>query len=201
MLLVMRTIPGSGLSPWAGLIAERIGFRAVDVFTAISTARAIRRFDVRSLEQEHLDRILEAGRLSPSSNNEQPWTFIVCTDRQQLGRLSHIGDWASYLADAAAAIAIVVPNVEEGSQRDLIAFDSGQCARTMMLAAWELGVGSCHVAVYDHALTQSLLGYPNEMSCDVLLSLGYPADPELLTRPIARSARRPLSEIVHLERW
>jgi nitroreductase len=171
----------------------------VDVFTAIASARAVRRFDSRQIDPETLDRIVEAGRLSPSSNNEQRWAFVVCTDRPHLQELSKIGDWADPLAHAAAAIAVIVPEADE--ERESIAFDSGQCARSMMLAAWELGIGSCHVSVYDHELTRRLLGYPEGMRCDVVLSIGYLNDPGTLARPIPQSTRRPLAEMLHRERW
>jgi nitroreductase len=173
----------------------------MDVFAAISTARAVRRFDDRPIEQPDLDRILAAARLSPSSKNDQRWTFILCTDREHLRQLSTIGDYAGHLAGAAAAVAVVMPRSDVGWEREMFAFDAGQCVRNMMLAAWELGIGSCHASVYDPALTRELLGFPADMRCDLLVSFGHPADPSLLTRPIPESARRPMAEMLHRERW
>lgn len=173
----------------------------MDVFTAISSARAIRQFDGRPIDQGDLDRILAAARLSPSSKNDQRWSFILCTDREHLVQLSKIGDYAGHLAGAAAAVAVVMPRSEVGWERELFAFDAGQCARNMMLAAWALGIGSCHASVYDPKLTAELLGLPGDMSCDLLISFGHPADPSLLTRPIPDSARKPMAGLLHLERW
>lgn len=68
-----------------------------------------------------------------------------------------------------------------------------------MLAAWELGIGSCHASVYDEPLARELLGYPEGMRCDVLSSLGYPGDPTIFERP--PRDRRPLPEIRHHERY
>ena len=168
----------------------------MEVFDAISSQRAVRRFDARPLPVEGLQRILEAGRLAPSSKNEQRWAFVVCADREHLRELSRIGDYADHLAGAAAAIALVVPEAEEGWERESIAFDLGQCAQTMMLAAWEQGIGSVHAAVYDEPLTRRLLGYPDGFRCDVLLSFGYPA-----RAPGPPSDRKPLESLVHRERW
>ena len=53
----------------------------------------------------------------------------------------------------------------------------------MMLAAWELGIGSVPATVYEHDLARELLGYPADQHCEYLLSFGYPADPDDLTRP------------------
>ena len=70
-----------------------------------------------------------------------------------------------------------------------------------MLVAWELGIGSVPATVYEHDLAQRLLGYPDGQYCEFLLSFGYPADPADLERPLKAGGRRPLDELVHLERW
>jgi nitroreductase len=82
-----------------------------------------------------------------------------------------------------------------------VMFDLGQAAENMMLAAWELGIGSVPATVYDHDLVQRLLGYPADHHCEFLLSFGYPADPSDLTRPPKPGGRASLDEIVHEERW
>ena len=71
----------------------------------------------------------------------------------------------------------------------------------MMLAAWELGIGSVPATVYDHPLAHRLLGVPAGRHCEFLLSFGYPADPGDLTRPPKRGGRKPLEDLVHEERW
>jgi nitroreductase len=71
----------------------------------------------------------------------------------------------------------------------------------MILAAWDLGIGSVPATVYEHALASRLLGLPDGWSCPYLLSFGYPADPEVLTRPKRAGRRKSLAEIVHVERW
>jgi nitroreductase len=173
----------------------------VDVWGAISTMRAVREFADRPLPDDHLERIVHAGRRAPSSKNEQPRSFIVCRDRGHLGELSAIGDYAQHLAGAAAAIAIVTPDAAEDWQREVIAMDVGHTAQNMMLCAWELGIGSVHAAVYDEALTRKLLGYPKELRCDYVISFGYPREPEVLRAPLRSGGRRTFEEVVHWERW
>jgi nitroreductase len=82
-----------------------------------------------------------------------------------------------------------------------IMWDLGRAAQSMMLAAWELGIGSVPATVYDHDRARELLGYPAAWHCEFILSLGYPADPEVLTAPKRAGGRRPLAEMVHEERW
>ena len=83
----------------------------------------------------------------------------------------------------------------------VLVFDLGMAADSMMLVAWELGIGSVPATVYKHDLAQRLLGYPDGFHCEFLVSFGYPADPSDLTRPLKAGGRRPLDDIVHQERW
>jgi nitroreductase len=175
--------------------------RGVSAWQAIAAKRAIRRFSSEPLEPAHLDRILRAGRHAGSSKNSQRWAFIVCRDRAHLRELSAVGPWAAHLAGAAAAIALVTPDPRAPGAPLSILFDLGQAAGNMMLAAWELGIGSVPATVYEHDLARRLLGYPADQHCEFLLSFGYPADPEALTRPLRPGGRRDLGEMVREERW
>jgi nitroreductase len=161
----------------------------------------IRRFAERPLEPDHLERILNAGRRAGSSKNLQRWSFIVCRDREHLRQLAEVGPWAGHLAGAAVGIALVTPDPHRPDAPLSILFDLGQAAQNMMLAAWELGIGSVPATVYDHELVRRLLGYPADQHCEFLLSFGYPADPTDLTRPPRAGGRRDLREIVREERW
>ena len=75
----------------------------------------------------------------------------------------------------------------------------GQAALQMAIAAADLGVGSCHSAIGDHALAQRMLGYPDDRTCVALLSFGMPPDRAL--QPIRQPDRRPLDDVVHRDRW
>jgi nitroreductase len=175
--------------------------RPAPVWQAIIEKRAIRRFTAEPLAPAHLERILEAGRHAGSSKNRQRWTFIVCRDREHLRALGGIGPFADHVAGAAVAIALVTPDPHtQGAERSIL-FDLGLAAENMMLAAWELGIGSVPATVYEHDLARRLLGYPEDQFCEYLLSFGYPADPEDLTRPPKKGGRRPRSEVVREEHW
>jgi len=175
--------------------------RRLSVWEAISTKRAVREFGPQPLDPEHLDRILRVGRRSGSSKNLQRWEFIVCRERTHLSELAAVGPYADHLAGAAVAIALVTPNPAAADAPMSVMFDLGQAAAYMMLAAWELGIGSVPATVYEHGLARQLLGYPESHHCEYLLSFGYPADDAVLTAPNRPGRRRPLVEIVHEERW
>ena len=171
------------------------------VWAAIDAKRAIRTFADRPLDPAHLERILDAGRRSGSSKNRQRWDFIVIRDRSHLAELTAVGEWARHLAGAAAAVALVTPDPGGPDAHESIRFDLGQAAQNMMLAAWELGIGSVPATVYDFEIARELLGYPADRTCEYLLSFGYPADPSDFTRPKKAGGRRPLAEMVHEEGW
>lgn len=170
----------------------------MNVWDAIQTKRAVRHFTDEPLDQEALLRILNAGRRSQSSKNTQPWHFVVIQDRATLEALAKTGDFLWPVARAAACIALVTPDVA-AAEANWIAFDIGQVAAYMQLAAQEIGVGSVIGAVFEPEQVKSLLGLPEDRRVDVVLSFGYPT--EQAQRPLQGPGRRPLTDIVHWERW
>jgi nitroreductase len=174
---------------------------AMSTWEAIASKRVVRDFADRPLDPDHLIRILNAGRRAASSKNLQRWDFIVCRDRAHLRELAAVGPYAGHLAGAAVAIALVTPDPAAADSPPSVMFDLGMAAANMMLAAWELRIGSVPATVYEHDLARRLLGYPADRHCEYLLSFGYPADPGVLDRPNRAGGRQALADIVHDERW
>ncbi len=81
----------------------------------------------------------------------------------------------------------------------LLQYDLGHATMLMMLAAADLGIGTCHSSVQDQELARKILGFPEDYFLAYLLSLGYPADGPL--RPLKRLNRRPFGDVVHRGRW
>jgi nitroreductase len=173
----------------------------MDVWTAVATKRMIRRYADGPLDEADLRRILHAGRRGASSKNQQRWDFIVVQDRDGLVRLSKVGKYAGHLAGAPAAIALVTPDPRPPGSPMSLMFDLGMAAANIMLVAWELGVGTCPITVYDPELTREILGYPQDRHCAFMISLGYPADPSELTAPPRKGGRKSLDDVVHEETW
>jgi nitroreductase len=164
---------------------------------AITSRRNVRTFQPTPIPDEDLERILEAGRRSPSSQNWQPWDFVLVTDRAQLRELAGVSRGAYHVAGAAAAIAIVGPVADNEFHR--AQFDLGQATMSMALAAADLGIGSSHAGVADLDLARRVLGLPADRDWVLLMSLGYPADRPLT--PVRKPDRRPLADVVHRGRW
>ena len=171
----------------------------METWDAIRSRRNVRSYGEGAVAPEDLDRILEAGRRAPSAGNQQPWDFVVCTDREQLAQLARVWRSAGHVARSAATIALVAPLTDDARTRDLVQYDLGQATMSMMLAAADLGVGSAHAAVSDQALARRLLGFPEDRFCAWLITLGVPADRPLT--PLQRPNRRPFAEVVHRGRW
>jgi nitroreductase len=170
----------------------------MNVSEAIRTKRAVRQFQEKALPEEVVQAILNAGRRSQSSKNNQPWQFIAIREKSILKALSEAGTYAGHLAGAALAVAILVPAPDERFQT---LFDAGQAAAYMQLAAWELGVGSCLASIYEPDKAQRILGYPAEWQVRICISFGYPLDEEMLTAAPKKGGRKALDEMVHWEKW
>jgi len=170
----------------------------MNVSDAIRTKRAVRKFKDIPLPDELVQAILNAGRRSQSSKNEQVWQFIAIRDKSILKELSTCGTWAGHLGGAALGIAILTP---EPTVKFQTMFDAGQAAAFMQLAAWELGVGSVPASIYEHEKAREILGIPTEWHLRIALSFGYPLDDEKIYAAPKKGGRKPLEEVVHWDRW
>jgi nitroreductase len=171
----------------------------VETWDAIRARRNVRSYSERVIAPQDLDRILEAGRRTPSAGNQQAWDFVVCTDREQLTQLAKVRRSAGHVARSAATIALIAPIPDDARSRDLVQYDLGQATMSIMVAAADLGIGSAHAAVGDQELARRLLGFPEDRFCAWLITLGTPADRPLT--PIARPNRRPFEDVVHRGHW
>lgn len=170
----------------------------MDVYDAIRTKRAVRKFLDQPLPEEVINKILNAGRRSQSSKNEQTWQFIAIQNKATLKALSKCGEWAGHIAGAALAVAILTP---EPTAKFQTMFDAGQAAAFMQLAAWESGIGSCPASIYESENAREVLGFPQALHLRITLSFGYPAEENKLLAAPKKGGRKDLNEIVHWERW
>ena len=171
----------------------------MDTWDAITSRRNVRSFADRPISDEDLDRILEAGRRAPSSRNWQPWDFVAVTDREQLRDLAKVGRGSGHVGDAAAVIALILPDGGGAGDRERARYDAGQATMAMMIAAADRGIGSGHAGVQDQDHARRVLGFPEDRYVSYLIDFGYPADRPL--KPIKQPDRRPFDEVVHRGRW
>ena len=170
----------------------------MNVSEAIRLKRAVRKFQDKPLPDDMIHDILNAGRRSQSSKNNQAWRFIAIREKETLKALSQCGEWAGHIAGAALCVAILTPEPTEKFQT---MFDAGQAAAFMQLAAWELGIGSCPASLYDFERTRQILTFPPEWHLRIALSFGYALEEEKISAAPKKGGRISLDEIVHWEKW
>jgi nitroreductase len=163
----------------------------MEVFEAIRTLLAVRQYQDRPVPESVLNRILEAGQLSASAMNKQPWHFVVVQDHETLRQLGAMVRTGPYIAAAPLAVVVVVERTR------FAVSDASRAIQDMMLAAWGEGVGSNWVGFGGLEEVNALLGIPNNLDVLAIVPFGYPAEPV----GAGEKDRLPLSDIVHWERW
>ena len=163
----------------------------METFEAIRTLLAVRRYLDKPVPEAVVRKIVEAGRLTGSAMNVQPWHFVVVQERDTLRRLGALARSGPYVAEAAFAIVVAV----EKSQYAVS--DASRAIHSMLLAAWSEGVGSNWVGFGGLDKVNALLGIPRGVDALAILPFGYPAS------RIGRGTknRKPVSAVAHRERY
>jgi nitroreductase len=144
----------------------------MEVSEAVRTVLAVRQYRDKAVPRDVVRRIVEAGRLTGSSMNRQPWQFVVVENREMLGRLGAAATTGPYIAQAPLAVAVAV---EKASRFGVS--DGSRAIQSMMLTAWSDGVGSNWVGFLGLDKAKALLGIPDELELLAIVPFGYPAKP------------------------
>src|SRR5256884_3870669 len=143
---------------------------ANEVFEAARTVMAVREYQDKPIPGEVLRRIIEAGRLSASASNGQPWHFIVVRDRANLRKLGSLIRTGPYVANAPAAI-IVAYEKEKGEYG---MSDGSRAIQNMILPARGEGVGSNWTGFARMDGVRSEFGLPDTFDVLAVLPVGVP---------------------------
>ena len=155
--------------------------------------RSIRRYKREPISDAVKAKILEAGRLAPSTANRQPWHFVLCETAASKEKLSK-ERWSGFVKDSAFAVIGVSLPFDGTSERWGIV-DTTIALQNMVLAAEALGVGSCWVGDFKEDMLKKEFGIPAEATIVCVVTFGLPDE-----KPGPRKSK-PLSEMVHVERW
>ena len=170
----------------------------VSILEEIRKVRQSRAFTDEPVSDEQLQALLEVAQWTGSSQNTQPWHFIVIRDKELLERVSRVrGEAIRWAATAPMAIALVISAKGEISG----AFDEGRVSERLMIAARLLGLGAGTAWYGDEsqrAAAKELLGIPPELTARSMVVVGHP-DPAAAKRS-ANGGRKPLSELVSYDR-
>jgi nitroreductase len=167
------------------------------ILPAITARWSAKRFLPRRVSDQHVERILHAGRLAPSAKNRQEWRFIVVSKSDLRAKLADAAFGAEQIATAPVIIAVCTTNIDYCMPNGQLSYqvDLSIAAAFMMLQAAHEGIGSSAMTTFDEQEVQDLLSIPHAMRVVVMLALGY-TDQE----PPAR-VRKALPDIVAYEHW
>jgi nitroreductase len=167
----------------------------VDTYLAITSRRDVKRYAPGAIPADVVSRILDAGRLSGSAVNRQPWQFLVLETPELRAGVAETVYEPANLRSAAVVVAVV------GRGKGPVAFDCGRAVQSMLLAAWNEGIAGSPNGLADQDRATELLGLGEDERLQIVLSFGYPARPR---DPAARSPsewstlanRKQLDEVV-----
>jgi nitroreductase len=191
------------------------------ILDLLKTRYSVRTYQEKPIPEAILQEILEAGRLSPSGGNEQPWVFGVIDDKNLVKQIAGIAHKQSWIAHAPLLIVLCTVLVEDArGGRDIqiqrypayaekiremdhrlygaLNQEEHQtkiAGTHMALAAWEHGIGSCWVSRFDVHRLAGLLGLPEGILPAEILVMGYPEKERKPTR------KKPLDEIVFRNKY
>ena len=174
---------------------------------AIARRTSCRAYQPTPVLEAHLMQILEAARLAPSACNQQPWRFAVVREPDLKRRIVEEG----FLPGIKMTWAMDAPvQVVIGMERSFVTHrlaasvsgvdypwvDVGIAGEHLVLAATELGLGTCWIGWIRPRVVARVVGWPRTVKPVVVITVGYASDPGAATPPASR--RKPLAELV---RW
>ncbi len=158
----------------------------------IKKRRSVRSYRLDPVARNLLEKIVDAGRLAATAINIQPWEFIVIVDPARKKVLADITDHGKFIKDAGACIAVTAKDTKYYLE------DGSAATENILLAATELGLGSCWVAGDKKPYADKVLSFlsvPKGYKLISLIAIGYPEG------DLPNPAKRPLSEVLHWERF
>jgi len=162
------------------------------VFGTVRTVLAVREFEDRPIPDDLVHRIVEAGRLTASSMNLQPWHFVLVTSREGLHELGAQISTGRYIASSSAAIVVAYER-----DSDYGVSDASRAIQSMVIVAWAEGVGSNWTGFGDLDRVAAQVGLPDTYEVLAVVPFGYPK------RKLGKGKkkRKPLAEVASSERF
>lgn len=169
----------------------------MDVMEAIRTRRSVRAYKRDPIPQDVLGEVLEAFRLAPSANNEQPWKLIVVSERDLRQKIASACWNQTFIAEAPCVlVACGLPNRSRiGGYTSSLLVDVAIALDHLTLSARSFGLGTCWIGAFEQDTIKKLLDIPAEVRVVAVMPLGYPAYEDGAPR------RKPIEEVVCRERF
>ena len=164
----------------------------------ISKRYSVRSYSPNPVEEEVLNKVLEAARLAPTAANRQPFQLIVIHTEGRKGELQRIYNRDWFVQAPIIICAVGVPRqgwVRSDDKRRYLDVDVAIIMDHLILEAANQGLGTCWIAAFNAKVAGEILGLPDEVEPLIFTPLGYPAD-----QPGPKE-RKPLEDLVRYEHW
>ena len=170
----------------------------MDVFDAILARKSVRAYDSKSVPDDVLMKVLEAGRLAPSASNRQPWFFLTVTDQEKRKALT-AGPFAKFLKESPVVI-VGIGDPQTSSEWCVV--DVTIALTQMVLAATNEGLGTCWIGSFYEDKVKEALGIPGRLKVVAMLAVGYSREKTDLVAKVMRTRnRKPMEEILSFEQF
>jgi nitroreductase len=149
------------------------------VMKAILTRRSIRRYTPQAVPEKIIMELLEAAMSAPSAGNEQPWEFVVITDRKVLDEIPRVHPYAQMCSQAPVAV-LVCGDMQKETHQGFWVQDCSAATENLLIAVNDKGLGAVWVGVYPReermAAMRKLVELPAHIIPFALIPIGYPAE-------------------------
>ena len=167
----------------------------MDFFELIEKRYSVRAYRSKPVEEEKLQKVLDAARMAPTAANRQPFRFIVIHTQGRESELRRVYDREWFFKAPIVICACAVPDgawtrIDGKNYSDV---DTTIAMDHLILAAADLGLGTCWVAAFDPSAAREVLGLSENEEPVAFTPLGYPADEP---KPKKRKA---LSDLISYE--
>lgn len=163
------------------------------VLEKMLTRRSIRKFSAEPVSEALMINILEAGRLSPTATNTQPWHFVVARGENEKEACT-FGGFNRFAVNASFVVVGVYKKSEAVMERYSL-MDVTIALQSMVIAGWVQGVGSCWMGAFDENKLRNSLNLPVDARIVGAIAFGFPAE-----NP-KQPPKKELDEIVHFDQW
>jgi len=158
---------------------------------AIRSRRSVRSYTTQSVHRATINEIIDCARLAPTAMNDQPWEFVVITDKSSLARIPPLLGHAEFIANAAFCVLVLA------RPSTCAVEDCCSATQNLLLAAHAHGLGACWIAgspqPYASAVATAF-GAPSTFTLISIVAVGHPAESPSVDK-------RPLADVLHWERF
>ena len=173
----------------------------MDTLECIRKRRSIRKYQDKPVEWDKVVKIIEAARLAPSSGNIQNWKFIIVREYSSKKKIAHACFDQGWIEEVPVLIVAVVDSEQAerfyGTRGERL-YSIQNCAaaiENMLLAATDLGLGSCWVGAFDESLVRTIVQLPEHVIPHAVITIGYADEEPLLPQ------KKRIEWIIGLEKW